>query len=68
MDPFAVTPGAALLIIDMQRAIDDPWWAKDGPRNHPGAEAAAPRLIEAWRAGRYCRVATVAEVLAAANR
>ena len=41
---------AALLVIDMQRAIDDPSWSKDGPRNHPNAEQAALRLIETWRA------------------
>ena len=34
----------------MQRAIDDPSWSKDGPRNHPVAEQGAQRLIAAWRA------------------
>jgi nicotinamidase-related amidase len=38
---------AALLIIDMQQAIDDPKW---GPRNNPGAERAIAALIAAWRA------------------
>lgn len=41
---------AALLVIDMQKAIDDPSWSKDGPRNNPDAERAALRLIEVWRA------------------
>ena len=41
----------ALLVIDMQKAIDDPSWSKDGPRNNPDAEPAALRLMEAWRAG-----------------
>lgn len=45
-----ISPRTALVVIDMQRAIDDGSWAKDGPRNHPGAEAAALRLIEGWRA------------------
>jgi len=50
MSPLVITPRTALLIIDMQRAIDDPSWAEQGPRNHPGAEAAALQLIDAWRA------------------
>ncbi len=36
----------ALIIIDVQNAIDDPAW---GPRNNPGAEDSLHRLIEAWR-------------------
>ena len=53
MLPFEVDCRTALLIIDMQRAIDDPSWARDGGRNNPNAEPAALRLIEAWRwAGR----------------
>ena len=38
---------AALIVIDVQDAIDDPRW---GPRNNPGAEAAIADLIAAWRA------------------
>jgi nicotinamidase-related amidase len=34
----------------MQKAIDDPFWSRDGARNNPHAETVALRLIEAWRA------------------
>lgn len=44
-----IPSGAALLIIDVQRAIDDPRWAADGPRNNPGAEANMAALLAAWR-------------------
>ena len=37
----------ALLVIDMQVAIDHAKW---GPRNNPGAEANIVSLLEAWRA------------------
>jgi nicotinamidase-related amidase len=38
---------AALILIDLQQAIDDPRW---GPRNNPNAEAAIAALLAAWRA------------------
>ncbi|MCW2246792.1 nicotinamidase-related amidase [Azospirillum fermentarium] len=44
-----IPDGAALLIIDVQRAIDDPRWAADGPRNNPGAEANMAAVLAAWR-------------------
>ncbi len=37
----------ALLIIDVQKAIDDPSWGND--RNNPSAEANIARLLERWR-------------------
>jgi nicotinamidase-related amidase len=40
-------PGdTVLLVIDMQRAIDDGCW---GPRNNPGAEARTAALLATWR-------------------
>ena len=38
---------AALIVIDMQEAIDDPRW---GPRNNPEAEANIAALVAPWRA------------------
>ncbi|MCW0236417.1 MAG: cysteine hydrolase [Ferrovibrio sp.] len=40
---------AALLIIDLQKAIDAPYHAVEGPRNNPQAEANAARLLATWR-------------------
>jgi nicotinamidase-related amidase len=37
---------AALIVVGVQDAIDDPRW---GPRNNPGAEANIAALIGAWR-------------------
>jgi nicotinamidase-related amidase len=36
-----------LLVIDVQRAFEDPAW---GPRNNPGAEEAIAEAIAGWRA------------------
>lgn len=40
---------AALIVIDMQRAIDAAYWAAHGPRNHRNAEETGRRLLAAWR-------------------
>jgi nicotinamidase-related amidase len=41
--------GAALVIVDVQKAIDAPYHAADGPRNNPDAERHIARLLIAWR-------------------
>jgi nicotinamidase-related amidase len=40
---------AALVVIDVQNAIDDPRWLQHGDRNHPHAERDIARLLSAWR-------------------
>jgi len=40
---------AVLLIIDVQKAIDAPYHAFEGPRNNPDAERNIARLLAAWR-------------------
>lgn len=40
---------AALLIIDVQKAIDAPYHAADGPRNNPDAEKRIAQLLSTWR-------------------
>jgi nicotinamidase-related amidase len=41
---------SALIVIDLQYAIDDSSWSHNGPRNNPHAEASVARLLHAWRA------------------
>jgi nicotinamidase-related amidase len=40
---------AALLVIDVQKAIDVPYHAMHGPRNNPCAESNIARLLSSWR-------------------
>ena len=47
--PAALPANVALVLIDLQKAVDHPSW---GPRNNPGAEANVARLLAAWRARR----------------
>jgi len=42
----------ALLIIDVQRAIEDAKWTRHWPRNNPAAESNMKGLLDAWRARR----------------
>jgi nicotinamidase-related amidase len=46
----------ALLIIDLQYAIDDARWRKDGDRNNPQAERNISTLLAAWRARDWPRI------------
>jgi nicotinamidase-related amidase len=48
-----VTLPAALLIVDVQKAIDDPAWCALGPRSTPLAEAQIARLLAHWRQYRW---------------
>jgi nicotinamidase-related amidase len=41
-----LSPDAALIVIDLQKAIDHPGW---GQRNNPDAEANVASLLQAWR-------------------
>lgn len=43
----------ALLVIDVQKAIDHPKWRQHGGRNNPGAERKIARLLETWRERRW---------------
>ncbi len=43
------TVPAALVIIDLQAAIDHPKWLAHGGRNNPAAEENVARLLGAWR-------------------
>lgn len=51
-EPVRLSDKAALLVIDLQLAIDAPYHAADGPRNNPAAEQIVASLLAAWRAAR----------------
>ncbi len=44
--PASLPPASALIVIDLQRAIDHPSW---GVRNNAGAEGNVAALLAAWR-------------------
>jgi nicotinamidase-related amidase len=46
---MAIPEAPALIVVDVQKAIDDPRWARYGPRNNPDAERNMARLLAAWR-------------------
>jgi nicotinamidase-related amidase len=46
---MVIPHNAAIIIIDVQHAIDDPQWARWGPRNNPQAEDRMAQLLAAWR-------------------
>ena len=46
MIPTPLPPNAALIVIDLQKAIDNPSW---GERNNPDAEKHVAALLKAWR-------------------
>ncbi|KKJ75779.1 isochorismatase [Kiloniella litopenaei] len=39
----------ALVVIDVQRAIDEAFWSRHGPRNNPAAEQAMAAVLKHWR-------------------
>jgi nicotinamidase-related amidase len=47
--PISLPANAALILIDVQQAFNDPAW---GQRNNPQAEANIARLLAAWRGGK----------------
>lgn len=50
LSPAALLPAkSALMLIDLQKAIDDPRWAALGPRNNPQAEGNVAALLAGWR-------------------
>lgn len=48
-----VPANTALLLIDVQQAIDDPQWTTEGPRNNPQAERNLASLLATWRHVNY---------------
>lgn len=50
---FRLPAQTGLMIIDVQRAIDDPKWSAVGPRNNPQGEAHIAALLTRWRCAAY---------------
>lgn len=50
---FKLPARTGLMIIDVQRAIDDPKWAAVGPRNNLHGEANIAALLAGWRRAAY---------------
>ncbi|HUP27140.1 MAG TPA: cysteine hydrolase family protein [Chloroflexia bacterium] len=46
----AIAEGTALIVIDVQKGLDEPYW---GERNNPEAEQNMARLLQAWRQQRW---------------
>ena len=47
---MSIPANAALIVIDVQQAIDHPQWQRWGLRNNPQAEDNLAQLLAAWRA------------------
>jgi len=47
---MSLPANAALIIIDVQQAIDHPQWSRWGPRKNPQAEDNIAQLLAVWRA------------------
>ncbi|MFD2204952.1 cysteine hydrolase family protein [Kiloniella antarctica] len=47
--PEFLDQNTALLIIDVQKAIDEAFWSKYGPRNNPDAEQVMAEILKSWR-------------------
>lgn len=50
---FQLPAQTGLMVIDVQRAIDDPKWAADGPRNNIRGETNIAALLARWRHAAY---------------
>lgn len=48
-EPIRLSDKTALLVIDLQMAIDAAYHAAEGPRNNPKAEQVVAALLAAWR-------------------
>jgi nicotinamidase-related amidase len=52
-EAFLLPAPTGLMIIDVQRAIDDPKWPAVGPRNNLQGEANIAALLAGWRRAAY---------------